>query len=245
MHEESTNTPFASLIIGASSQIGQALITQLLAESEDSRIVAISKEPLDLPERVNCLRCDYTPEAIAQVSQEFATMAGSIERVIICNGILHNESIQPEKRLEDLDLASMAEVFRVNTFLPALWLQALAPILKSKHDCRVALFSARVGSISDNRAGGWYSYRASKAALNMMIQSAAVEFARRAKNVKLFAFHPGTTDTPLSKPFQRNVPAEKLFTPAYVAAQLLALMKEIPVDGEASYLDYAGKTIPW
>lgn len=93
--------------------------------------------------------------------------------------------------------------------------------------------------------GGWYSYRASKAALNMLIQNAAIEFARRAKNVKLLAFHPGTVDTPLSAPFQRNVPHGKLFTPDYVARQLLDLLTQLPLDGQASYLDYAGKEISW
>ena len=133
----------------------------------------------------------------------------------------------------------------MNTFLPALWLKTLAPLLRSKEVCRIALLSARVGSISDNRAGGWYSYRASKAALNMLIQSAAIEFARRAKNVKLLAFHPGTVDTPLSAPFQHNVPDGKLFTPEYVAHQLLDLLTALPADGRASYLDYAGKPIAW
>ena len=234
-----------SLIIGASSKIGQALIARLLTQSTDTRIVAVSRHTLDLPAAVRCLPCDYTAKAIANVGQELSSLAGSFERIIICNGILHSDTLQPEKRLEDLTLENMAEVFRVNTFVPALWLQAIAPLLRSPQACRVALLSARVGSISDNRAGGWYSYRASKSALNMLIQSAAIEFARRAKNVKLLAFHPGTVDTPLSAPFQRNVPEGKLFTPDYVARQLLELMTQLSVDGQASYLDYAGKEISW
>ena len=245
MHNDEASSPSTSLIIGASSQIGQALIAQLLAQADETSIVAVSRSRLDLPERVRCLSCDYTPESIARVGEELAPLAGSFARIIICNGILHRDTLQPEKRLEDLDLDNMAEVFRVNTFLPALWLKTLAPLLRSNEVCRVALLSARVGSISDNRAGGWYSYRASKAALNMLIQSAAIEFARRAKNVKLLAFHPGTVDTPLSAPFQHNVPEGKLFTPEYVAHQLLDLLTALPADGRASYLDYAGKPIAW
>jgi len=245
MLSDETNTSTTSLIIGASSQIGQALIAQLLAQAGDTRIVAVSRGVLELPESVRCISCDYTPEAIARVGDELSTWAGSFARIVICNGILHNENLKPEKRLEDLNLQSMAEVFRVNTFLPALWLQALAPIVRSQQACPIAVLSARVGSISDNRAGGWYSYRASKAALNMVIQSAAIEFARRAKNVKLLAFHPGTVDTPLSAPFRANVPEGKLFTAEYVARQLLDLMTDLPLDGRASYLDYAGEPIAW
>ncbi len=245
MHAVDTSPTSTSLIIGASSEIGQALIAQLLAAPTKTRIVAVSRSPLKLPAAVRTLNCDYTPEAIAYVGQELSSHSGSFERIVICNGILHRGELQPEKRLEDLKLDNMAEVFRINTFVPALWLQALAPLLRSTQACRVALLSARVGSISDNRAGGWYSYRASKAALNMLIQSAAIEFARRAKNVKLVAFHPGTVDTPLSAPFQRNVADGKLFTPEYVAKQLLEILRELPADGQASYLDYAGKTIDW
>jgi NAD(P)-dependent dehydrogenase (short-subunit alcohol dehydrogenase family) len=122
-------------------------------------------------------------------------------KLIICNGILHTDEISPEKRLEDISASSMREILNVNTVIPLLWLAKLAPLLKSKNTCRVAILSARVGSIEDNRSGGWYSYRASKAALNMLIKTAAIELRRRAPNVKLIAFHPGTTDTRLSKPF--------------------------------------------
>lgn len=245
MLNNESNTLSTTLIIGASSHIGQALIAQLLAERDHTQIVAVSRRSLPFPEQVRSMLCDYSPEAIARVGQELAAMSGSFTRIIICNGMLHRDDLQPEKRLEDLKLANMAEVFRVNTFLPALWLQTLAPLLRSAQSCRVALLSARVGSIGDNRTGGWYSYRASKSALNMIIQCAAIEFARRAKNVKLLAFHPGTVDTPLSKPFAHNVPEGKLFTPEYVANQLLNIMSALPIDGRASYLDYAGNAIVW
>lgn len=245
MQGVNTSEPSTNLIIGASSKIGQALIAQLLARSSDTQIVAVSRTNFNMPDSVRFISCDYTAKAIANVGQELSSLAGSFERILICNGILHTDTLQPEKRLEDLTLESMSEVFRVNTFVPALWLQTLAPLLRSTKACRIALFSARVGSISDNRAGGWYSYRASKAALNMIVQSAAIEFSRRAKNVKLLAFHPGTVDTPLSEPFQRNVPVGKLFTPTYVATQLLELLAQLPLNGEASYLDYAGDTIDW
>lgn len=148
------NKSSTSLIIGASSKIGQALIMQLLSRSTDTQIVAVSRNTLELPAAVRCIPCDYTPNAIAMVGQALSPLAGSFERIIICNGILHSETLQPEKRLEDLRLENMAEIFRINAFLPALWLQVLAPLLLSAQSCRVALLSARVGSIGDNRAGG-------------------------------------------------------------------------------------------
>lgn len=109
----------------------------------------------------------------------------------------------------------------------------------------ISVFSARIGSIDDNRSDGWYGYRASKAALNMLLKTAAIEFARRAANVKLIAFHPGTTDKPLSKPFQRSVKKENLFTPEFVAEHLVDIMNTQLVDGECSFIDRENKTIAW
>ena len=112
--------------------------------------------------------------------------------------------------------------------------------LFGREPCTLAVLSARVGSIGDNRAGGWYGYRASKAALNMLLKCAAIELARRAPGVKLLAFHPGTVDTPLSRPVHANVPAPEL-----VADHLVQLMNRLQPDGELSFLDWQGKPIEW
>jgi NAD(P)-dependent dehydrogenase (short-subunit alcohol dehydrogenase family) len=109
----------------------------------------------------------------------------------------------------------------------------------------VTVFSARVGSISDNHLGGWYSYRTSKAALNMLLKTVSIEFSRRAKNIKIISFHPGTTDTLLSKPFQKNVPEGKLFTCEFVANQLISIVSDTAIDGELSYVDWQGRNIDW
>jgi NAD(P)-dependent dehydrogenase (short-subunit alcohol dehydrogenase family) len=129
--------------------------------------------------------------------------------------------------------------------VPALWVSHLARVLRRSTGCSIAVLSARVGSIGDNRLGGWYSYRTAKAALNMFLKTAAVEYARRAPKVKLLAFHPGTTDTGLSRPFQKGVPEGKLFPPGFVAQRLLALLHEVTPDGELSFMDWDGKPIPW
>ena len=114
-----------------------------------------------------------------------------------------------------------------------------------KQSCVVTTFSARIGSIEDNRLGGWYSYRASKAALNMLLKTAAIEYQRVAKGVRFLVFHPGTTDTPLSKPFQKFVSKDKLFTPEFVADQLLTIVEQQASESNIQFLDWDGKAIPW
>ena len=131
-----------------------------------------------------------------------------------------------------------------------MWLSKLAPMLskgwqRAEPKVSIATLTARVGSIGDNSMGGWYSYRSSKSALNMALKTASIELARRAPNAKLISFHPGTTDTQLSKPFQARVPANKLFTPDFVAKRLLTVMDTSTVDGTLSYLDWDNKPIPW
>ena len=139
----------------------------------------------------------------------------------------------------------MADVFEANTFTPMRVLAALSPLLKRATAPRIAVLSARVGSIGDNRLGGWYSYRGSKAALNMMLKCAALELRRLNPAAKLIAYHPGTVDTPLSKPFQGNVDPQTLQTPEHAAAALDRVLSDAKVDGELGYLDWRGETIAW
>ena len=243
-----------TLIIGANSDIGKAISIQIQG-SENTGLILISRRlsndnsahsDVQSPNVKKITVKDYQAQSIDQAIIELtADDDVPITQVFVCNGILHSENIQPEKRLEDFDVEAFQQVITSNTLTPMLWIQKLTPLLTGKFPCKFVVFSARVGSISDNRLGGWYSYRASKAALNMMIKTASIEFARRAKNIKLIAFHPGTTDTPLSKPFQKNVPSNKLFTSEFVAKQLLDIVKNAPVDQTASYLDWEGKSINW
>jgi NAD(P)-dependent dehydrogenase (short-subunit alcohol dehydrogenase family) len=241
-----------TLIIGANSDIGKAISDQI-QRSENTGLILISRgfstdTSVDvINDNVNKITVkDYQAQSIDQAIIELSAYDDvPITQVFVCNGILHSENIQPEKRLEDFDVEAFQQVITSNTLTPMLWIQKLTPLLTGKFPCKFVVFSARVGSISDNRLGGWYSYRASKAALNMMIKTASIEFARRAKNIKLIAFHPGTTDTPLSKPFQKNVPSNKLFTSEFVAKQLLEIVENAPVDQTASYLDWEGKSINW
>ncbi|WP_199609078.1 SDR family NAD(P)-dependent oxidoreductase [Flocculibacter collagenilyticus] len=252
-----------AIIIGASSGIAKAVISKLITGHEYNVIICISQSDIsnfittlqinsNVNNTVKCLICDYSDAAMAKSIQELKEINVNWQRIIICNGILHNVITAkgsvaqcPEKSLEEVERDAMLANFDVNSVTPTLWLKHLIQLLKGDWPCMLAILSARVGSISDNRLGGWYSYRASKAALNMCIKTAAIEYARKARNVKLVAFHPGTTDTQLSKPFQSNVPKDKLFTTSYVAERLLDLLSQLSPDGEASYLDWNHQSIHW
>jgi NAD(P)-dependent dehydrogenase (short-subunit alcohol dehydrogenase family) len=244
------------ILFGASSMIAQAYIKHLNDQTEVFKIICISSNSLPSNTSSNLLsrsavthfQTDYSEQSLAQITSPLKDQLIDIHQVIIFNGKLHNTEHMPEKRLEDVDSSYFNQLLNSNALTPILCLQSLLPLLNHKTQCTITALSARVGSIEDNKLGGWYAYRASKAALNMLFQTAAIELYRRAKNTKLILFHPGTTDTELSKPFQRNVPQGKLFTPAFTAEQLYELTNNNPnleLNGEADYLDWNGKHIPW
>ena len=245
MPAEKTN----ALVLGASGGLAQALIARFLADQHIETVIAVSSKPA--PDSVQAesgllwIQTEYAEPAMAEVVEQLKDYSGSISRVCICHGLLHTDSLWPEKRLEDIKPEALHEIFQANAVVPALWLKLLHRVLKAKQPTIVAALSARVGSISDNRLGGWYAYRSSKSALNMLLKNIAIEYARRVKNVKLISFHPGTTDTDLSKPFQAAVPEGKLFTPEFVAERLIGIMDSAVVDGQLSYLDWDNKTIPY
>ncbi len=246
--------PEAALVVGASGGIGRAVLQCYLQDARFAHVFAVSRGPCPddfscYRERLHWLRSDYSEESIASVTRDIthalAGMGIALRSIVISNGILHSGDLQPEKALEKVSGDAMATVFAANVIVPALWVSHLARQLQRSALCNIAVLSARVGSISDNRLGGWYSYRTAKAALNMFLQTAAIEYARRAPGVKLVAFHPGTTDTALSRPFQKGVPEGKLFAPAFVAQRLVALLQALEPDGKLSFLDWDGKTVPW
>ncbi|MGL4505354.1 MAG: SDR family NAD(P)-dependent oxidoreductase [Aeromonas sobria] len=234
------------VVIGAGGGIGQALVTQWLATGAN-KVIGISRQqaPVGFADpRLHWLCCDYSDQQISHCVAQIVALAPNVRHLVICTGILPQGEIQPEKRLEALNLAAMTHLYQTNALLPLRWISQLLPLF-GREPCTLAVLSARVGSIGDNRAGGWYGYRASKAALNMLLKCAAIELARRAPGVKLLAFHPGTTDTPLSRPFHANVPAGNVQSPEQVADHLVQLMNRLQPDGELSFLDWQGKPIEW
>ena len=248
-------TKSVAIVIGAGSSLGSAMIDQWQKDSAIGQVFAISRRQISSQERilsssVHNIQCDYSEASIIKACEMIKLLIkqnqlGTISRICICNGVLHNNSIWPEKRIEELNTSNLLEVFSINSVIPILWLKSLIDLVKSKDNCIITVFNARIGSIGDNHSGGWYSYRASKAALNMLLKTAAIEYARRAKNVKLISFHPGTTDTELTKPFQGSVKKENLFTPEFVAEHLSKIMNQQDIDGELSFIDWENKAIVW
>ena len=231
------------LVIGASSAIAKALISLYSAKQT---VVAVSrKTKIHEEKNVIHVKSDYSEDIIDKTSSHIIDTYGIPSLVFICIGTLHSDKYFPEKKLEDITGEYLEYTQQVNFVIPSLWLTRLCAKLPRTSNTTMTAFSARVGSIEDNRLGGWYAYRASKSALNMFIQTLSIEMARRAKNVKLVAFHPGTTDTPLSKPFQARVPQGKLFTPKFVAEQLAHIVNSLPSHNTAQFIDWQGKTIPW
>ncbi|GAA5317300.1 MAG: SDR family oxidoreductase [Candidatus Pelagadaptatus aseana] len=248
------HSPGNLLIVGASSTIARSLMKYALTEQEHNpelQLTAISRSgdiPDDFSDEGNrnlWFQCDYSLNDIETICQQQTERLQVLDTVIICNGKLHDQHLFPEKRIKDFDHENFAEVMHSNATIPFLWLQCLYQHLPRRRPINVVLFSARVGSISDNRLGGWYSYRASKACLNMLVKTFSPELNRTHPQVKLFLFHPGTTDTPLSKPFQNNVPEGKLFTPEFVANQLLSHLQSNESSANLQYLDWQGEQIPW
>ena len=175
---------------------------------------------------------------------EAATRNGPLDAVLVATGILHRgDTLRPEKSLRDINAESMSEVLAINALGPALVAKHVLPHLRRDTKTVFAALSARVGSISDNRLGGWISYRSSKAALNMILKTLAIEHARRFPDSIIVGLHPGTVDTGLSAPFQSRVPEDRLFTPEKAVRQLLQVIDSLTPADSGNLLAWDGSTI--
>lgn len=211
--------PHNIAIVGSSGAIGHSFQLLLSKRYPDATLFAFSQH--------GNKNIDYNDEKSMEAAAELSAQYKPLDLVIVTNGMLHNVDIMPEKSLKDLSAAKFQHLFKVNTITPALIAKYFLPKLNSTNRSIFAALSARVGSISDNKLGGWYAYRASKAALNMMIKNTSIEIARKNKNAIIVGLHPGTVDSELSKPFQRNVAADKLFTPDYAVQKLLEVLENL------------------
>jgi NAD(P)-dependent dehydrogenase (short-subunit alcohol dehydrogenase family) len=219
-------------VIGASGGVGQAFVELMSGDERVDGVHAFSRTPIEF-DRKN-VRC-HSIEAAADV----ATAELPLDLVIVASGVLHRGSeIRPEKSMREIDPQAMAEVLAVNSIGPALVAKHFLPKLSKNHKTVFAAVSARVGSISDNRLGGWASYRMSKAALNMLLKTASIEHARTRPESVVVALHPGTVATDLSQPFTRRVEPEKLFSPAYSAGQLLQVIDSVGPDDTGDFFAY-------
>ncbi len=230
-------------IIGATGGIGRAFIDHLSTQKNVSTLWAFSrKKPEGLADKIKWAPLDICDENAAQ---SVINELGDIQFDIIINatGILSVGKKSPERSLRDINKQNFDNTFAVNSFGPALLMKYFLPLLNRDRRSVFASLSARVGSISDNELGGWYAYRASKAALNMLIKTASIEVARRNKQACVVGLHPGTVDTDLSAPFKSNVPEGKLFTPAFSAQSLLNVINNIQTSNTGQCLDWQGEII--
>lgn len=224
---------YRALVIGASGAIGGAMVAELRGDSRCASVLGLS--------RASSPAIDFADES--SIASAAETLAGQAPFQLIVNavGVLHGPEFMPEKKLGDLSYAQLHDTFLVNAFGPALLLRHFSCLLDRRRGV-LAMLSAKVGSIGDNRLGGWYSYRASKAALNMLVKTAAIEVRRSNPNAVLLALHPGTVDSRLSRPFR----GAEIGRPAQLAArQLLQVIDGVGPEASGGFYSWNGELLPW
>lgn len=229
-------------IIGSSGAIGSAFFKHLHTMHPEAEIHTFSSQS---NEEKHHHIIDYDDEKTIESAAQEAYKNIPFDLVIVATGILHNSAdLQPEKSLRDLSAEKFQTIFNANTIFPALAAKHFLPLLHKDKRSVFAALSARVGSISDNHLGGWYAYRASKAALNMVIKNASIEMSRRYKQAIIVGLHPGTVDSSLSKPFQNHVKEGKLFTPDFAAEKLISVLDGLSPDDSGKCFGWDGQEIP-
>jgi NAD(P)-dependent dehydrogenase (short-subunit alcohol dehydrogenase family) len=249
-------TSFKALIVGASQGIGYGFVQQLLQTkpnadlyatyrqlSSDSRLAQLADQ---FPDRLTLIPLEITEEAtIAACAHQLTQHAEKLHLLINCVGVLHAGDLQPEKSLRHINADNLTHYFQVNAIGTALLAKHLLPLFRHRERSLFTAISAKVGSIGDNQLGGWYGYRASKAALNMLIRNIAIEYKRVCPHTIVVSLHPGTTDTRLSEPFQKNVPADKLFSIERTVTQLLTVLEERTEADSGQFFSWDGSPLPW
>ena len=230
------------VLFGATGTIGNAILNRVCQLYPNANIHAFSQsEPAKKVASISYSQIDYSDEdSIANVASNFNK---NLDLVFVATGILHSETIAPEKSLKQISTTNFEKLFAVNTIFPALVAKHFIPKLNTKSKSIFASISARVGSISDNKLGGWYAYRMSKSALNMFIKTASIEVSRTNKNAIIVGLHPGTVDSKLSKPFQAHVPEGKLFTAQYSAEKLIEVLESLSVTDTGKCFAWDGKKV--
>lgn len=227
----------AAVIIGASGGIGGAFEAALIDEGAFDVVHGFARS------RSGPQHLDVLDEASIAAAAAHTAQGPAPTLVIVATGLLHADDRGPEKALRDLDADWLAQVYAVNTIGPALLAKHFLPIMPRTGRTVFAALSARVGSIADNRLGGWHGYRASKAALNMLVRNLAIEERRRNDRSIVVSLHPGTVDTSLSRPFQGGVQPGRLFDAERAALQLLDVIEELRPADTGKLFDYEGKEI--
>ena len=231
-------------VIGASGGIGRAFVEQLQAQNNVSEIHAFSRSNVAFNnDKVTPHTIDIVSESSIKQAVDELDAGLLFDVIIVAVGLLHDDTLFPEKSIRDVSLENFQRIFAVNSFGPMLLAKHFLPRLVKDSKSVFACLSARVGSISDNHLGGWYAYRASKAALNMIIKNTAIEMSRRYKQSCIIGLHPGTVDTALSQPFKKNVSDQKLFTPEYSSECLLKVINNTTPNQSGTVIAWDGKEV--
>lgn len=244
------------LIVGATQGIGLGFVKALLQQKNIETIFATyrqsetSSELFALQEQhgdiLKCLHVDVTQESQIEASvEQIKALVKELHLAIYCVGVLHEGDLTPEKSLRQINGENLIYSFQVNSIGAVLLAKHLMPLFKKSQRSIFASISAKVGSIGDNRLGGWYGYRASKSALNMFLKTTAIEYSRRCPKTIVVALHPGTTDTRLSKPFQKNVPPGKLFPIEHTVDLLSKVISSLEQKDSGEFFSWDGSKLPW
>jgi NAD(P)-dependent dehydrogenase (short-subunit alcohol dehydrogenase family) len=232
-------------VIGSSGGIGRAFVNHLAACDAVASIQAFARSDVTIQQsKVVSGRVHLEDEAsIVAAANQAKDRVGELDLVIVATGLLHEDGMHPEKTWRSLEADSLSRAYAINTIGPALVAKHFLPLLSRESKALFAALSARIGSISDNEFGGWHSYRASKAALNMLIRNFAIELARHNPAALCIGLHPGTVDSRLSRPFQRNVPEGKLFSPEFATYRMLSVMNGLKPDDSGRIFAWDGAEI--
>lgn len=253
-----------SLVNGASRGLGLALTEKLLTKHPESPVVATCRNPeaaenlAALKDRfssqLTVLRLDVTQEdTMEAVAKEVSDKFGRLDMLVTASGVLHiPDEMEPEPKLVNVDPKNLMRAYRINAVGPILVAKHMMPLLKTglgegtgREGAVVANITCKMASLRDNLLGGWYSYRASKASLNQFTKTLSVECQRRKDPVICVVIHPGVVDTELSKPYQRDIPPEKLFTPETAAEKLMDILDSLKPDDTGKFFSFNKQEIPW
>lgn len=232
------------VIIGATGGIGSALIDRFSSDTSNQVFALGRRRPRIVRENIDYLPIDFDEEPSLETAARFCTAEAPVDVVVNTVGVLHGDGLYPEKSIREVSDTALGTYFHTNTICSALALKHFLWTLPRQRRGVYASLSARVGSIEDNRLGGWYGYRASKAAHNMLIKTVAIEFKRTHRHGLIIGIHPGTVDTKLSEPFTGDLPEERVFTPDYAARQIMMLMERVRPEQSGEILAYDGTRIP-
>lgn len=232
------------VVIGSSGAIGRAFVEQLSSLYKDAIIYAFARSQNEVVKgNVLYHPIDYGNEKSIEKSLLMLPSNEYLDLVIVATGILHDKDIMPEKSLQDISFDKFIYLFESNTILPAMIAKCFLRRMPRDKKAIFAVLSARVGSITDNQLGGWYSYRASKAALNMIIKNASIEMKRSHKKSIVIGLHPGTVDSKLSKPFQANIKEDKLFTAEFAVTKLIEVINKVTPRDSGRCFAWDGKEV--